>query len=515
MKLYIIAPLPDFGDKASASTRMLNIGEAYALNASAGITTVAALLDDDFEIRLCDEMIEPVDFDDPSDVVAISMNVAQAARGIRIARRFREMGRTVIVGGPHVSLSPETFTDEADCLVIGEFETVAEQFCADLKAGALKPRYRCGQADMATTPIPRWDLYPNDRALTGVIQTSRGCPFECNFCDVIQYLGRIQRHKPVERVLAEAQFLYDLGYRSVNLSDDNFTVNRRKSRAMLEALAAWNGREGRGPVEFATQCSIDLARDADLIELCRQAGLREVFIGIETSNEDALKEAQKRQNLRQDLVETISRIVSGGLVVTGGMMVGFNSDDLSCFERQFEFGMSLPIVNMRPSVLVAPIGTPLYTRMKAEGRLIIDDDTSFPGSGVSTNLIPAQMTRDELTEGALWLTESLYAPDNAIVRFEHLARLLAPAPAHLSRLSETLMPGKGASGVLKLIRKSARHPGARRVIDAVSDLSHQRPEIARDLSTALVSYLNTYSGHSGFADPGVTGALPQHYAAIA
>ncbi|PWE30796.1 radical SAM protein [Pararhodobacter marinus] len=515
MKLYLIAPLPDFGHNANASSRMLNIGESYALMASAGITTVAALLGDDVDLRLCDEMIEEVDFDVDCDVVAISMNVGQAARGLDIARRFREMGRTIVVGGPHVSLSPETFADAADCLVIGEFETVAEQFRADLKAGTLKARYRCGQADLAAAPMPRWDLYRNDRALTGVIQTSRGCPFECNFCDVIQYLGRVQRHKPVDKVVAEAQQLYDLGYRSINLSDDNFTVNRRKSRAMLDGLAAWNGREGRAPVEFATQCSIDLSRDADLIEMCRQAGLREVFIGIETSSEEALKESQKRQNLRQDLVETVSRIVSGGLVVTLGMMVGFDSDDATCFERQFDFGMSLPVVNLRPTVLVAPIGTPLHAQMQAEGRLYDDDLSVFPGGGLLTNFRPAKMSREELADGARWLVEALYAPDNAIARFEHLARLLRPAPDHLVRAHETLAPGKGAAGVLKLLRQSARDPGARRVIDAVNDLSHQRPEIARDLSTILAGYLNTYSTQSGFVGQPGRAAPPALASAIA
>ena len=203
--------MPNFGSEALIADKILNIDERYALMASAGITTVAALLEGDFNIRLCDEMTEDVDFDDPSDVIAISMNVAQASRGIEIARRFRAMGRRVIMGGPHVSLAPGDFDGEADSLIIGEFETVASALSRDLLADTLQPRYLCGQADLASAPVPRWDLYNNDRAISGVIQTSRGCPFECSFCDVIQYLGRVQRHKPIENVLAEAQVLYDLG----------------------------------------------------------------------------------------------------------------------------------------------------------------------------------------------------------------------------------------------------------------------------------------------------------------
>lgn len=492
MDVYLIAPLPDFGSEALVADKVLNIDERYALLASAGITTVAALLDGDFNIRLCDEMIEEVDFDDPSDVVAISMNVSQAARGIEIARRFRAMGRRVIMGGPHVSLAPGEFDGEADSLIIGEFETVASEVSRDLLAGALKPRYLCGQADLGRSPVPRWDLYRNDRAISGVIQTSRGCPFECSFCDVIQYLGRVQRHKPIANVLAEAQVLYDLGYRSINLSDDNFTVHRKKSRVLLEGLAGWNGRDGRQPVQFATQASIDLSRDAELIELCNMAGLRDIFVGIETSNEEALKEVKKRQNLRRDLVAEISRIVAGGLTVTGGMMVGFDHDDLGCFERQFEFGMALPVVNLRVSVLVAPIATPLYEKMAAEGRLF-RDNTNFPGGDLWTNIEPRQMTRRQLAEGAIWLVEALHEPDNAIKRFEHLSAILAPPPEHLRASDHIVTPGKGASGVLRLLRQAARDPRARRVIDAVNDLSHQRPEIARDLSSALAIFLNSFT----------------------
>lgn len=494
MRLYLIAPTPSFGRDTLVSDKVLNIDERYALMASAGITTVAALFGEGFEIRLCDEIFEEVDFDDPSEVIGISMNVAQAARGIEIARRFRAMGRRVIMGGPHVSLAPDFFEGEADSLVVGEFETLAERVRRDLRAGRLEPRYLGTKANLADSPMPRWDLYRNERAVTGVIQTSRGCPFECNFCDVIQYFGRVQRHKPVELVVAEAQSLYDAGYRNINLSDDNFTVYRQRSRALLEALAAWNGRDGRDAVQFVTQASIDLSRDTELARLCNAAGLREVFIGIETSSEEALKEARKRQNLRQDLVAETSRIVASGVAVTAGMMVGFDSDDTRCFERQFAFGMALPVVNLRVSVLVAPVATPLYARMRSEGRLIADGPAlHYPGGDLWTNIEPRNMTRAQLAEGAIWLVEALLEPDNVIQRFRHLASLLAPPPEHLCRPGGFRLVGSGGAAMLKLVRTGARDSGGRRVIDAVNELSKQRPEIARDLSAALVSYLNAYT----------------------
>ncbi len=493
MDIYLIAPMPTFGRDTLLSDKVVHLKERYTLMAAAGIATVAGFFDSDFGLRLCDELIEDVDFNDPSEVICISMNVAQAARGIEIARRFRAMGRTVIMGGAHVSLAPSVFDGEADCLVIGEMEPVAEEFIQNLRDGQLKPRYQGSKADMSQTPMPRWDLYRNDRAVSGVVQTSRGCPFECNFCDVIQYFGRTQRHKPTEAVIAEAQSLYDHGYRSINLSDDNFTVFRQRTRSLLDALAAWNGHEGRDPVQFITQTSIDLSRDDDLMERCNQAGVRDIFIGIETSNIEALKETKKRQNLRQDLVGQASKVVKAGIAVTSGMMVGFDADDLSCFERQFEFGMALPVVNLRVTVLVAPIATPLYAQLKAEGRLFENGvGDPFPGGDLWTNIEPLNMSRKQLAEGAIWLVDALLKPDNAILRFEHLTSLLGSPPEHLRRPLHLKMGSTGATAMLKLMRIGAKDAGSRRVIEAVNEMSKARPEISWDLSAALSSYLNAY-----------------------
>lgn len=503
MRVYLIAPIHASTRELLVSDKIINIDERYTIIAAAGITTVAAYFDDSFSIRLCDELIEDVDFDDPSEIICISMNVAQVARGLEIAKAFKAMGRTVILGGAHVSLAPQEFEGKADCIVVGEFEPVAEAFIADLKAAALKPRYDGQKSDMTNPKIPRWDLYPNHRAIWGVVQTSRGCPFECEFCDVIQYLGRVQRHKPTEAVLRELQNLYDLGYRQIHLSDDNFTVYRQRCRALLEALKGWNGHEGRAPVSFMTQMSMDIARDDGLLQLCNQAGVRDVFIGIETSNEEALKETKKRQNLKQDLVAQVEKITRAGLFVTSGMMVGFDNDHLDCFERQFDFGMALPVVMPRVTVLVAPIATPLYARMKRDGRLMSQDTGSFyAGSAHTTNIAPMNMTREQLTEGAQWLIRALMAPDNAIKRFERLAAILAPAPAHLRPKAKHDRNRMGGNASLALMGKAAKTAGGRRVIEAVAELARKRPEIAPDLTTLLASYLNTYVSLFVQASPG-------------
>lgn len=492
MRIYLIAPSPNFGDRKLNDDYAIGFAKPYALVAAAGITTVAAYFPDDIELRLCDEIVEQIDYDDPADYIALSVNVSQAARAIEIARRFREKGKTIIMGGAHVSLAPQIFEGAADCMVVGEFEPIAATLVADLKAGKLKPRYDGSKADLAEARIPRWDLYPNHLAMAGVVQTSRGCPFSCNFCDVIQYLGRVQRHKPPARVIEEIQNLYDLGYRQIQLSDDNFTVYRQRTHALLAELSAWNGADGREPVNFMTQMSIDVARDADLLAECSGAGLRSAFVGIETSNAEALKQSSKKQNLNINLVHQCEKIVEAGVSIQGGLMVGFDSDDQSCFERQLDFVMAMPVINFRVAVLMAPVATPLYDEMKAAGRIISDPALTLAvGGAMMTNIQPMQMTREQLAEGATWLNRAIFAPDNVIRRFEYYARVLGNPPPHLIRSSSRFASNR-STPFIELLSLMARNPATRRVIECVNDLAAARPAIRVDLMQALGWYLNSY-----------------------
>lgn len=482
------------------------------------IATIAAMAPAGIEVVLVDETIEPIDFDAEADFVGVTANVSQVQRARRIAEGFRARGRTVIVGGPHITLDPAAFDGLCDVAVLGEFEGIAESFYADMLAGRMQPRYVGGQADLIQSPIPAWNLYDNSRALIGVAQTSRGCPFECNFCDVIQYVGRKQRHKTDEQVLAEVQRLYDVGYNQIFLADDNLTVYRKRAAGLLEALAAWNGRDGRGYVTFGTQVSIDIAADHAMLALCAEAGLTNLFIGVETVNEDSLRESQKRQNLATDMAGRIGNAVSHGLQVVAALIVGFDADGLDIFERQYAFGMSLPVGTFKVSTLSAPVSTPLYDQMLRAGRIVPDPEGNhFPSGDGLTNLLPAQMTREELRLGSRWLISRLYRPDAFLERLDGIVGKLAPNPlparAHPHNPPERALANR--LHMRMMAEMSRRDPGVARAIRETAALMRRRPEIAPNLAELLHTWLLSLHGQvaKGGYDPALAMAPEPPFAA--
>ena len=389
--------------------------------------TVAAMVPDDWQIELCEEYVESIDFDHPAAWVGLTGKITQGSRMLEVAEEFRRRGKKVLIGGPYASLSPEVFRGRCDVLVIGEMEEIAEGLFADLASGDFQAEYQPAEKpDLSLSPLPRWDLYPNERATFGCVQTSRGCPFECEFCDVIEYLGRKQRHKSIEQITAELDALYDLGYRQIFLADDNLTAYRKRAKAILAGIAAWNWERAEDPVVFGTQVSIDAARDAEIMSLCAEAGLVWAFIGIETPNEESLRETKKRQNMGIDLVEQVRVFLEHGISVTGGMIVGFDHDGLDIFERQYEFAMSLPVPIFSLGALVAPAATPLFDRMRSSGRLI-DGGSEVAGSPWETNIQPTQMSREQLLEGLRWLSNRIYRPDKFAQRVLQMIDALGPA----------------------------------------------------------------------------------------
>ncbi len=476
--------------------------------------SVAAMAPSDWRIEICEEHVQPINYDVDADYIGITGKITQEKAMLAAADEFRRRGKTVIIGGPYASLSPHIMRDHCDILVIGELESIYEEFFNDLENGTWKAEYECPQPDLATpVPLPRWDLYPNEQALVGCVQTSRGCPFECDFCDVIQYLGRKQRHKPVELVIAELDHLYDTGYNSCFLADDNFTVYRKRAKELMEALRDWNLSRPNGPMSFQTQVSIDAARDPEIMRLMAECGMSAVFVGIETPNMEALKETKKRQNVGIDLVEQIEVFFEYGIVVLGGMIVGFDADGADIFERQYEFAMlsGIPVFSLNP--LVAMSATPLYARLKEEGRLVASD-AEVSDSILTTNFVPTGLTTDELTEGMTWLCNRLYTPDCFADRVETMVEKLGP-PRGVFALErgDARIPRPrtvdqlGISVLKKLIRKG---PEERQMWSRIQKLIAANPGAGPAVTRSLMRYAQVRCLYETqqFWEPIPAGTLP-------
>jgi radical SAM superfamily enzyme YgiQ (UPF0313 family) len=363
--------------------------------ASGALVSVAALVPQEHEVVIIDENIEPIDFESLRrfDVIGVTGMVVQAERMCEILRQLRTLPGVVVVGGPFVTVSEGTFEALCDVRFIGEAE---ETWPAFLKALAssdpFEARYeQTEKTDMTRVPIPRFDLLKQGRYGTVPVQFSRGCPFLCEFCDIITIFGRRPRVKRPEQVLAELDALTAQGFNSCFLVDDNFIGNKVEAKRLLRRVIEW--QEERGfPVTFTTEASINLANDRELIDLMVKANFRSVFIGIETPREASLIETRKRQNVHGDsLLDKLARIRDGGLEVGGGFIVGFDNDDERIFDEQFEFIQASGIANLSISLLTPLPTTPLYERLRAEGRLDFSDPELI--------YIPKQMTREQLKAG--------------------------------------------------------------------------------------------------------------------
>jgi radical SAM superfamily enzyme YgiQ (UPF0313 family) len=373
-----------------------------------GLATIAALTPGDWDIDLVDENVGPVDLDAPCDIVGITAMNVQAARAFALADAFRRRGRTVVFGGPYATLQPERVAPHADILVVGEAEYTWPQFCADWTKGEPKRRYEeTGTVALSDSPVPRFDLLECEAYSSLSMQTTRGCPFSCEFCDIIVMQGRRVRSKSTEQVLREMDAARSVGARGVFFADDNFIGNQKHARQVLDGLIAHRRRTEYRPILF-TQASVNMADKPWLLEKMVAAGFTRVFVGVESPRQSSLREAGKQQNTHGDLVERVHTIQRAGLMVWAGMIVGFDHDDAEIFREQAEFldaaGISVAMVGM----LNAPPRTPLYARLEADGRL--DPGTDWADNCAWTNIIPQGMSRAALFEGYADLVQHLYEP---------------------------------------------------------------------------------------------------------
>jgi hypothetical protein len=491
--IYLVNPAADFPSYFGAEAYSAAGLPPRVSTADLAIATVAAMVPDGFGVTLCDEHVMPIDFDTPAEFVGITGKISQWSRMVVVASEFRKRGKVVLIGGPFASLDPETARPHCDILIRGEIEEIAPSLFQALIEGNWAKEYVGTRPDLSSSPIPRWDLYPNDRAIQGTVQTSRGCPFECEFCDVIEYLGRKQRHKSIDQVIDELNLLKSLGYRSAFLADDNFTVYRSRAKELLSSLRFWNSSQCGGQFRFSTQVSIDASADDELLHMCAEAGLVNIFIGIETPNEDSLRAAKKRQNLRKDLGREIQKFVDYGMVVQGGMIVGFDPDDVSIFSRQLEFAMSTAVPIYTLGLLTAPVATPLYRRLEQEGRLV-STGSQMAATPWSTNIVPKLMGQEELLEGIAWLCNSLYHATAFEERMIKLIQTFGRArrtKGGIGRLGAKRPIGSDAwsMDVLQVISKIPRLGSAEaKMLANILSALKNNPEATPVVATPLVQY---------------------------
>ena len=408
-RIYLIAPKHPENFWSMQGT--VNILGAKTLMPNAALATLMALTPQDVNVEyvLCDENVSKLDWNMSCDLVAITGATLHTRRIHELCKGFRQRGVKVALGGTYASINQDQCDDLADYLFIGEAEYTWPEFLNEWIKDNAKPVYhQQTYVDLKDSPAPDWSLIDADDYININVQTCRGCPNNCEFCDVIQYVGRKPRTKSVEQVMAEIRQAHEIGARTVFFSDDNFLANRVFTEKLLTSIIDWNSTQSR-PLSFSTQITVEIADDENLLRMCADARFSVLFLGVETIRRESLEEVKKVHNLKHDIFERITRISRFGIMPFLGMIVGFDHDDESVFDELYEFftRTNSPIVGI--SLLNAPKHTPLYNRMEKEGRLLGED---FSGEWqLYTNIIPKQMSRDELLRRYCKLFKKIYEPE--------------------------------------------------------------------------------------------------------
>ncbi|HEY5909967.1 MAG TPA: B12-binding domain-containing radical SAM protein [Verrucomicrobiae bacterium] len=395
-----------------------------------GLLTVAALLPAEWELRLVDMNVEPLSDEDMrwADYVMLSAMIVHKAAVSGLVERCRRFSKPVIAGGPLFSTGRETFP-HIQHFVLGEAEDLMPQIIEDLRSGTLRPLYTApDRPDVTRSPVPRWDLVDLRHYVTMAVQFSRGCPFDCEFCDIPGMNGHVPRTKTPVQLVAELEQLRLRGWKDmVFVVDDNFIGNKKQTKALLRELIKWRTLT-RSPIGFLTEASANLADDPELCDLMVRAGFKKVFVGIETPSAESLEECRKLQNCHRDLAETVKILQRAGLEVMGGFIVGFDHDGPDIFKRQFEFIQHSGVVTAMVGLLNALPETRLYRRLKKEGRL--ESDSTGNNTEARLNFRP-KLSREFLINGYRDLMKRLYEPRHYYQRIRTFLERQQPCGPHL------------------------------------------------------------------------------------
>ncbi len=393
--MNILLLYPKFPPSNWSFEALLQLIGRKALMPPLGLITVAALLPQEWNFRLVDCNIDELESEDWewADLVLLSGMIAQKQHLLELVREAKTRNRAVAVGGPYPTSVPnEALEAGADFLVLDEGEITIPLFVEALNKGDRSGIFRAGdeKADMSLSPIPRFDLLKLNDYSEMALQITRGCPFLCEFCDIIILWGRKPRSKSPRQVLAELKALYDLGWRrSVFFVDDNFIGNKRQAKMLLKAITEWQ-TEHQFPFTLNTEASVNLADDPELLELMTEANFRVIFVGIETPDVDSLKLTKKTQNTRKPLHEQIETLTKAGFRVIGGFIIGFDGEQPGADQRIIDFVQETGIPMVMVSMLQALPDTHLMNRLRKEGRVV---EGNRLAGGLQSNLLNFIPTR--------------------------------------------------------------------------------------------------------------------------
>jgi hypothetical protein len=460
-----------------------------------GLATVAALTPSQYHVDIWDELVHgrlneknlhklKRDY----DLVGLTGYFSHLSRLRRLAALFRSRGIPVVVGGPGVSSAPETYRADFDVLFCGEAEKTWPQFLKDWEQGSYKAEYRqIEKPDLTESPMPRWDsiadVIPN--YAMGCVQTTRGCPFDCEFCDVIYLFGRRSRHKPIHRVLEEVQALERLGVKTIMFCDDEFIGDPRYTKELLRALIPLNN-SFKEPLSYSTQLTMNLSRDEELLQLVADANFNLVFIGIETPNQESLQETGKFQNVRKDLIGDIHKILSYGIAIRSGVIVGFDHDKPDIFDIQYDFIQKACLQSLAINMLKAPLQTKLWSRLRQEGRVVdLSGAKHVLGHPRSyTNILPKMMSRVELLRGYRDLLVRVHDWSSFAERIKGFVSLVKRQP----QVREKQLSAEEA---LRMCAAAEYGPEAARAIeDILRHTEATAPFMMRRVKVIIVQYLS-------------------------
>ncbi|MDA3927637.1 MAG: B12-binding domain-containing radical SAM protein [Prolixibacteraceae bacterium] len=407
MKILFVYPV--YPDTFWSFKHALKFVSKKAANVPLGIITVAALLPQNWEKKLIDMNVSALNNKDLqwADYVFISAMSVQRASAVNVLERCKALDKKVVAGGPMFTEEADQFP-EVDHLVLNEAELTFPLFLEDLRNNKAKQIYTSDQfANITQTPVPDYSLVKINKYSAVSIQYSRGCPYDCEFCDITALFGRKVRTKSTVQIISELDNLLEIGWSGgVFFVDDNFIGHKKKLKSeLLPAIIAWM-KQNNNPFQFSTEASIDLADDKELMQLMVEAGFFKAFVGIETPDEECLKECNKTQNNKRNLLQGVHNIQNAGIEVSAGFIVGFDNDPSNIFQRQIDFIQQSGIITAMVGLLNAPRLSKLFKRLKTEGR--INDTFNGNNTSYSMNFIP-KMNKEELLTGYRKIVKEIYS----------------------------------------------------------------------------------------------------------